>query len=128
MKAQRHNSAPDLMQAIRPYTWQRIFAIIKQHKRPLILANIIAIFAAALSVPVPLLMPLLVDEVLLDKPGVIVETLTRLVPSSWLTPVSTIIIVMLLSMMLRLISLFLTVWQTREFTRVAKNVTYRLVR
>jgi ATP-binding cassette, subfamily C, bacterial len=126
MKAQQYNSSPELIQTIRPYTWQRIFAIIKQHKKPLIVANIIAIFAAALSVPVPLLMPLLVDEVLLDKPGVIVETLTRLLPSSWLTPVSIIIMVMLLSMLLRLISLLLTVWQTREFTRVSKNVTYRI--
>ena len=101
------------------YTWQSIFAIVKQHKKPLILANFIAIFAAVVSVPVPLLMPLLVDEVLLDKPGKIVELLSGMFPSSWLTPVSIIAIVMLLSMMLRLVALLLAVWQTREFTPVA---------
>lgn len=108
------------------YTWQRIFAIVKQHKKPLVLANIIAIFTAMVSVPVPLLMPLLVDEVLLDKPGKVIDMLAQVFPASWLTPVSIIIIVMLLSMMLRLIALFLSVWQTREFTRVAKAVTYRI--
>ena len=41
------------------YTWQSIFSIIKQHKQTLVRANIIALFAAAISVPVPLLMPLL---------------------------------------------------------------------
>ena len=108
------------------YTWQSIFAIVKQHKKPLVLANIIAIFAAVVSVPVPLLMPLLVDEVLLEKPGKIVESLTSIFPSSWLTPVSIIVIVMLLSMMLRLVALLLAVWQTRQFTRVAKEVTFRI--
>jgi ATP-binding cassette subfamily C protein len=47
-------------------------------------------------------------------------------PQQWLTPVGIIAIVMLVSMFLRLIALLLTVWQTREFTRVAKEVTYRI--
>jgi ATP-binding cassette subfamily C protein len=33
---------------------------------------------------------------------------------------------MLLSMLLRLVALLLAVWQTREFTSVAKDVTYRI--
>ncbi len=111
---------------VQAYSWQSIFAIVKQHKKPLILANVIALFTAAVSVPVPLLMPLLVDEVLLNKPGKIVELLSFLFPSSWLVPVGIIAIVMLLSMMLRLVALLLAVWQTREFTRVAKDVTYRI--
>jgi ATP-binding cassette subfamily C protein len=112
--------------SVQPYTWKSIVAIVRQHKKPLILANIIAILAAAVSVPVPLLMPLLVDEVLLDKPGKITEILSSLFPSSWLTPVSIIAMVMFLSMMLRLLALLLAVWQTREFTRVSKDVTYRI--
>ncbi len=108
------------------YTWKSIFAIVKQHKKPLVLANIIAIFTALVSVPVPLLMPLLVDEVLLEKPGRVIAMLGSVFPSEWLTPVSIILIVMALSILLRLIALFLSVWQTREFTRVAKGVTYRI--
>jgi ATP-binding cassette subfamily C protein len=126
MTAQPQNLDSDPAQETQLYSWQRIFSIVKQYKKPLIRANIIAVFAALLSVPVPLLMPLLVDEVLLDKPGRIIEGLSAMLPASWITPVSTIVIVMLLSMLLRLMSLFLTVWQTREFTRVAKNVTYRI--
>ena len=110
----------------RAYTWQSIFAIVKQHGSTLIRANIIAIFAAAISVPVPLLMPLLVDEVLLEKPGKITGLLSEMFPVSWLTPISIILIVMLLSMLLRLVALLLAVWQTREFTSVAKDVTYRI--
>jgi len=100
--------------------------MVRQHKKPLLIANLIAVLAAAISVPVPLLMPLLVDEVLLDKPGKIIETLSLIFPQSWLVPVGIIIIVMSLSMMLRLIALSLSVLQMREFTRVAKDVTYRI--
>lgn len=117
---QNQSSTPDR------YTWQSIFAIVKQHKKPLIRANIIAFLAAAISVPVPLLMPMLVDEVLLDKPGKVIALLSDIFPQEWLTPVSIIAFVMVLSMMLRLVALLLAVWQTREFTSVAKDVTYRI--
>jgi len=111
---------------MKAYTWQGILAIVKEHKALLIKANIVAIFATIVSVPVPLLMPLLVDEVLLDKPGKIIELLAVVFPQQWLTPVSIIAIVMLLSMALRLVALLLAVWQTRDFTHVAKEVTYRI--
>ena len=113
----------DLPQA---YSWQTIFAMVKHHRVLLFKANLIAVFAAVISVPVPLLMPLLVDEVLLDKPGKITELLAVIFPQAWLTPISIIAIVMLLSMLLRLAALLLAVLQTREFTHVAKDVTYRI--
>lgn len=118
-----HQTQIDTPQA---YSWQNIFAMVKHHKKLLLKANVIAIFAAFISVPVPLLMPLLVDEVLLDKPGKIIALLSGVFPQTWLTPVSIIAIVMLLSMLLRLTALLLSVLQTREFTRVAKDVTYRI--
>ena len=111
---------------IQLYSWKSIFALVKQRKKTLIRANIIAVFAALISVPVPLLMPTLVDEVLLDKPGKIIALLSDIFPSQWLAPISIIGIVMLVSMLLRLGALLLVVWQTREFTRVAKEVTYRI--
>ncbi len=120
------DSAESQRSEVQPYTWKSIIALVKQHKKHLIRANIIAILAAAISVPVPLLMPLLVDEVLLHKPGKITEILSGIFPAAWLTPVGIIAIVMLLSMLMRVIALLLSVWQTREFTRVAKNVTYRI--
>ncbi len=119
------NNAPHA-EVMPAYSWKIIFGIVKQHKKSLIIANIIALFAVLVSVPVPLLMPLLVDEVLLEKSGKIIETLTMIFPQSWLTPVSIIAIVMLLSMLMRLVSLLLVVLQVREFTRVAKDVTYRI--
>ena len=69
--------------AVKKYNWQYIFNVAKRHKRQLVMANIIAIIATLASVPVPLLMPLLVDEVLLDKPGIVVSLINSMTPTAW---------------------------------------------
>ncbi|MGD8812605.1 MAG: hypothetical protein PVH16_07725, partial [Thioalkalispiraceae bacterium] len=76
------------------YHWRYIFGIILQHKRELFFANIIAIFAALSMVPIPLLMPLLVDEVLLHKPGNLVSFTQGLFPQSWHGPVLYILFIL----------------------------------
>jgi ATP-binding cassette subfamily C protein len=106
--------------------WSYILDIVKQHKSTLVLANMIAILSVLLSVPVPMLMPLLVDEVLLDKPGKIVAIMEDVLPAAWYGPVTIIVAVMLVSMLLRFASLMLAVLQTREFTTIAKDISYRI--
>jgi len=106
--------------------WSYITGIVAQHRKALVLANIIAIVAAVISVPIPLLMPLLVDEVLLAQPGRITAALKQIFPVDMVTPVFIIITIMLTTMVLRLLTLALVVLQTRQFTRVAREVTYRI--
>ncbi|MDH5388050.1 MAG: ABC transporter ATP-binding protein/permease [Gammaproteobacteria bacterium] len=108
------------------YSWAFIRSVAKEHKRTLVKAHVIAILSALLSVPVPILMPMLVDEVLLDKPAVIVGLVNHIFPVAWHGPVFVIVVVMLASMVLRLISLLLAVWQTRKFTLVAKDISFRI--
>ncbi|MBZ0094518.1 MAG: ABC transporter ATP-binding protein, partial [Sulfuricella sp.] len=69
------------------YTWSSILGIVREHKKDLISAHIVAILAAVASVPIPLLMPLLVDEVLLHQPGRLVEWLNGHFPAAWHGPV-----------------------------------------
>jgi ATP-binding cassette subfamily C protein len=106
--------------------WSYILDIIRQHKSTLVAANVIAIFSALLSVPVPMLMPMLVDEVLLDKPGKLVAILEDVLPAAWQGPVVFIVTVMLVTMVLRLVSLMLAVLQTRDFTLIAKDISYHI--
>ena len=108
------------------YSWQYVLSIFLAHKRELIGANIVAIFAALLSVPVPLLMPLLVDEVLLGKPGALVGAMQSIVPKEWHNGATFIAVVLIVTISLRLGSLFLQVWQTRQFTLIAKDLIYRM--
>lgn len=110
--------------AVKKYDWQYIFNVAKRHKRQLITANIIAIIATLASVPVPLLMPLLVDEVLLDKPGVVVSLINSMTPTAWHGPVLYIVFILFLTLFLRLTALMLNVFQSRQFTIIAKDVIY----
>ncbi|NJD06994.1 MAG: ABC transporter ATP-binding protein [Methylococcaceae bacterium] len=92
----------------------------------LLKANVVALFAAALGVPIPLLMPLLVDEVLLNRPGVTVSWINRLAPVDWQGPILYIVALLLLTLFLRLASSLLNVWQTWQFTRISKEIVYRI--
>ncbi len=80
------------------------------------------------SVPIPLLIPLLVDEVLLNQPGVSVATMNSIFPTDWHGPILYILAVLFLTLFLRLISLVLGVWQMRQFTKISKDVTFRIRR
>ena len=64
------------------------------------MANIIAVLATVASVPLPLLLPLLVDEVLLDKPGVVVNAINNLTPSTWHGPVLYILTILFVTLLL----------------------------
>ena len=110
------------------YNWQYILKIARQHKRQLIIANVIAVVATLASVPVPLLMPLLVDEVLLNQPGIVVNFINTLTPSIWHGPILYIFIILILTLCLRLTALILNVFQTRQFTIIAKNVIFLIRR
>jgi len=110
------------------YTWRYVIGVALRHRRELIMAQAIAVIATMLSVPIPLLMPLLVDEVLLGKPGTAVATMDRIFPSDWHGPVLYVGTVLLLTVSLRLAFVLLSVWQSRQFTRIAKDVTFRLRR
>lgn len=102
--------------------------MITSHRRELIAANVIAILGALAAVPVPLLIPLLVDEVLLDQPGFAVGLMDELFPADWHGPVLYIIAILVLTLFLRILTLVFNVWQTREFTLIAKNVIFRIRR
>jgi ATP-binding cassette subfamily C protein len=106
--------------------WAFILGIVQGHARTLALANLIAILATLAAVPVPLLIPLLVDEVLLGKPGITVRLLDRLFPPEWQGPSLYISAVLVLTLLLRLLAALFNVWQTRQFSRVSKDVVYRV--
>ncbi|MEE9552530.1 MAG: ABC transporter ATP-binding protein, partial [Gammaproteobacteria bacterium] len=108
------------------YNWQYILTIASEHKRELVYANIIAILATLANVPVPLLMPLLVDEVLLNNPATVVKTINSMTPDSWHEPMLYIIAILVLTLCLRLVAVVLNVWQSRQFTIIAKDVIFRI--
>ncbi|AFJ02896.1 putative ATP-binding/permease fusion ABC transporter [Methylophaga frappieri] len=95
-------------------------------KKHLVKANLIAIIATLCAVPVPLLLPLMVDEVLLDQPGPTVSFINQFTPELWHGPVLYILAVLLLTLILRIAALILNVVQSRYFTLIAKRITFRI--
>lgn len=112
----------------REYSWNELMQLVLQHRRELIAANLIAVLGALAAVPVPLLIPLLVDEVLLHKPGSAIALMNAIFPANWHGPVLYILAILCLTLLLRILSLIFGVWQTWQFTRIAKDVIYRIRR
>ena len=107
----------------RGFSFSQIIQSALYYKKELIMANILAIIAALLSVPIPLILPLMVDEVLLNKPGTAVDLMNHVLPSAWQTASIYIITALFASVLLRLFAVALNVSQMRIFTIIAKSVT-----
>jgi ATP-binding cassette subfamily C protein len=107
-------------------TWRGIADELKSHRARLLQANLIALLAVTASVPVPLLLPLMVDEVLLQHPGKMVAAIGAWFPAVWHGPVLFIGAALLLTVALRLTAILLNVWQGRTFSLLAKEVVYRI--
>ncbi|MCK6264197.1 ABC transporter ATP-binding protein/permease [Vibrio sp. ZSDE26] len=97
-----------------------------KHKKKLVTANVVAMFATMLSVPIPLLMPLLIDEVLLEQPGFGLELLNGIMPTAWQTSVGYVVMVTALVVVMRIGSQALNIYQTRQFTLISKSLTGKL--
>lgn len=107
-------------------TWRVIAGEIRRHRRQLLTANVVALLAVLASVPLPLLLPLMVDEVLLHHPGRMVAAIGAWFPAAWHGPVLFIGVVLLMTVGLRLTAIVLNVWQGRSFSLLAKAVVYRI--
>ncbi|HDU8574815.1 TPA: ABC transporter ATP-binding protein [Vibrio parahaemolyticus] len=99
---------------------------VKKHKSKLILANLIAIVATMISVPIPLLMPLMVDEVLLDKPASGLSAMNAVLPEAWHTATGYIFFTLFLVVLMRAASQALNIVQSRQFTLVSKTITFEM--
>jgi len=108
------------------YTVRHILNMALVHKRQLVVAHGIAILAVLASIPIPLLIPLLIDEVLLDKPGRVVATISAYFPVSMHAPFLYIAVLTGICIGLRMLHLALNVWQTKKFVGIAKDIIYRI--
>ena len=107
-------------------TWAEIRRLALRHRKGLILANLIAVLATLCSVPIPLLLPLLVDEVLLKQGDAALRVMDRFLPADWQSAAGYIGLMLVLTLALRLGALVSNVLQARLFARLSKDVIYRL--
>lgn len=99
---------------------------VKIHKSKLMVANLVAVIATLVSVPIPLLMPLMVDEVLLNQPSSGLDMMNRVLPVSLQTPTGYILFTLVLIVLMRTVGQALNIVQSRQFTLVSKTITYQM--
>ena len=105
-------------------SFKNIFKLLLDNKKHLILGQAITFIAILISIPIPLMLPILVDEVLLKKPDFFVNTINDTLGIG--NAFYYIAIVTLVVMLLRLIHFVFTVIITKLFTYISKYVTYKL--
>jgi len=103
-------------------TIKTIFQLILEKKPTLIYGQIITLIAILVSVPIPLMLPVMVDEVLLNKPAVFVNSINAILGTT--SAFNYILIVMFGVIFLRFTYYFLTVITTKIFTKISKYVTF----
>ena len=101
-----------------------IFKLLLHNKKALIIGQIITIIAILVSVPIPLLLPLLVDEVLLNKPDFFVHNINEFIGSG--NAFYYIAIVTIIVLLLRVIYFLIGVVITKIFTKISKYVTFKI--
>jgi ATP-binding cassette subfamily C protein len=119
------NGQPPLRQADR-LSWAEIRRLALRHRKALWVANGVAVLATLCSVPIPLLLPLLVDEVLLGNGDAALKWMGHVLPSAWQVPAGFIGVMLVLTLALRCGALLFNVVQARLFASLAKDIVYRL--
>jgi len=101
-----------------------IWNLLLKKKKFLIIGQIVTIIAILISVPIPLMLPALVDEVLLDKPSFFIENINNLFGVQ--NAFKYILIVTLVVLFLRIIHYIFSIIITKIFTNIAKFVTFKI--
>lgn len=107
-------------------SWAEIRRLALRHRKSLIFANLLAVLATLCSVPIPLLLPLLVDEVLLGQGDAALQAMNHFLPSAWQQAAGYIGLILLLTLLLRCAALVFNVLQARLFAGLSKDIVYRI--
>ena len=101
-----------------------IYSLLLENKKLLILGQIITVIAIVISVPIPLMLPVLVDEVLLNKPAFFVNHIDNIFGSG--SAFYYIFIVTLAVLFLRFMYYVLSVVITKIFTMISKYAIFEI--
>ncbi len=101
-----------------------IWTLLLHKRKALVLGQLVTIIAIIISIPIPLMLPALVDEVLLEKPEFFINTINSSFGAG--NALYYILIVTLVVILLRVFYFLFTVIITKIFTSIAKYVTFKI--
>ena len=105
-------------------TFKTIFHLVISQKPILIWGQVITLLAIAVSIPIPLMLPIMVDEVLLNKPAFIVNTIDDFFgvgDAFYYIAIAASVVIFL-----RIFHFLLNAVITKIFTYIAKYVTFEI--
>lgn len=105
-------------------TLKYIWNLLLYYKKTLLWGQLVTVFAVLVSIPIPLMLPALVDEVLLNKPAFFVNNINELFGSG--NPFYYIALVAFSVIFLRFIYFIFNSLMIKIFTKLAKYVTFKI--
>ena len=108
------------------FTWPFILRMALAHTQNFVLANIVAVIKTLMYLPVPLIIPSLINEILLKQPGFFTHMLSRVMSEHLITSELILITAFTLVLTLHVFVEILAVLQGREFKIISKNVVLNL--
>ncbi len=102
-------------------TFHLLYRLVLKHKGKLLKANLIALAATLVSIPIPLLIPLLIDEVILKEPGGLLKSIDLLFGE--FSPLGYILITLVITIVLRFGFFISSVFAHYAFTEIAQDIT-----
>ncbi len=109
---------------IKPYTFKTLYQQVRAQKYDFWRTNVYGILATLLLLPIPMLIPLLIDEVLLDHPGKMIESISKIFGSSetWVY----IMVMLFVVIFLRSLAFFFTNRKTFYSIKITQKISYLL--
>lgn len=106
------------------FSLKYILKLIAKDKKILIYGQILTLISILISVPIPLMLPTLVDEVLLDKPALFVNTINSTFGKG---NAFYYIVIVTISVIFLRISFYITnIISIKIFTKISKYVTFKI--
>ncbi|WP_415407321.1 ABC transporter ATP-binding protein [Sulfurovum sp. CS9] len=106
------------------YTFKSLYDQIKTQKSDFWRTSLYGIIATLLLLPIPMLIPLLIDEVLLEHPGKMIEMISSFFNSNetWVY----IAVILVLILILRFMAFFFNNQKTFYATKITQKISYLL--
>ena len=107
-------------------SWELILRQLWPYRRRLLTGNIFSIIASLGVIPIPLLLPILVDEIALELPKDHLLVVDSIVPVSWQHPLGYLFLFAAIVLLLRVLVFVFDLLQSRIFISIAKQITLRI--
>ncbi|MEM9555447.1 MAG: ABC transporter ATP-binding protein [Acidobacteriota bacterium] len=110
------------------FDWRGLRDLALRQRGALVSGHLVAIATTLTELPIPLLFPLLVDELILDQPGPVLATLRSVLPAGWQTPIAFVATVLAVTVLLRALALVFGVLQAQRFATISQEIIFELRR